>query len=37
MQNFDMNGVWEGAVPYRSEGQDLDGVRLWGYKVLDSS
>lgn len=36
MQNFDMNGVWEGAVTYRSEGQDLDGVCLWGYKVLDS-
>lgn len=33
--DFNMDGVWEGSVPYRGEGQDLDGVGLWGDQVLD--
>ena len=30
-----MDRVWEGSVPHRGEGQDLDGVGLRGHQVLD--
>lgn len=30
-----MDWVWEGSVPDRGEGKDLDCVGLWGHKVLN--
>lgn len=36
-QDFNVDGVWEGSVPNGGEGEDLDGVGLWGYQVLNGS